>query len=185
VWLPARAKWVPDAIAAFLGVLLVGLPEASTLLGQVEIGLMAVLMGAIAAAPGHTAPEDGEASATKAGTVSLVLLSLMFAGCAPTSLEAARARSPEPTVGATPGARDDARCDRLDNRYVAAGTTEKVALSLSGAQGIGSVAIAASDPDKEVIAMGLGFGTVGTLGVAAGAGFVREHAASRWAEECQ
>lgn len=84
-WLPARAKWVPDALAAFLGVLLVALPEASTLLGQVEVGLMAVLMGAIAAAPGHAAPQDGATSTpTKAGTTLLVLFlaGLLGSGCA-------------------------------------------------------------------------------------------------------
>jgi hypothetical protein len=88
-WQPPRLRWAPDAVAAFLSVLLVGLPQAATLLGQVEVGLTAILMGATAAAPGHAAPHDDAKPTTVAGTAGtrlLVLLldGLVLGGCAPT-----------------------------------------------------------------------------------------------------
>lgn len=116
--------------------------------------------------------------------LALAILLVSVMGCAP-SLEAARARAPEATVGAAPGERDEARCDRLDNRYVTAGTIKTVALSATGADGFSTVIAAAggAEENKDLV-IGLGLGTVGGAAVGAGAGFVESHAAKRWAEEC-
>ena len=59
--LPAAYRWVPDAVAAGTGALLLGLPSASTAVEVVEVVGAAVIAGALAAAPGAKAPEHPEA----------------------------------------------------------------------------------------------------------------------------
>jgi hypothetical protein len=59
-FLPAAYRWIPDALAAAAGVLLLGLPDATTWLGVAEVVGLAVIGGALAAAPGATTPHDEE-----------------------------------------------------------------------------------------------------------------------------
>lgn len=58
--IPAAYRWIPDAVAAGVGVLLIGLPDATTWLGVVEVAGVAILTGALAVAPGATAPQHEE-----------------------------------------------------------------------------------------------------------------------------
>ena len=58
--LPAAYRWIPDAVAAGTGALLLGLPSASTAIEVVEVVGAAVIAGALAAAPGAKAPQHTE-----------------------------------------------------------------------------------------------------------------------------
>ena len=109
--------------------------------------------------------------------VLAVLITATFAGCAP-SLEAARARSPEPTVGAA-AARDDARCRRLSRnesvlRYVSVGSAV-----LGGGSGLATIPVDDPDAQTALAISAAGFGVVAGTSEA-----VRAEIGADWAREC-
>ncbi len=54
--IPAPYRCVPDAVAAGVGVLLLGLPNAGTVLEVVEVAGLAAIAAALTVAPGAAAP---------------------------------------------------------------------------------------------------------------------------------
>jgi hypothetical protein len=55
--IPAPYRWIPDAVAAAAGALLIGLPVATDWIQLVETVATAILLGALAVAPGASTPE--------------------------------------------------------------------------------------------------------------------------------
>lgn len=208
----ARWAWAPAAATAFLafvlqqmstiwGVTVEFSPEVDRAIATVNAIVQGLVILEGYRARGHVTVEqlaalDQAAAIKTAATaigklppVSLVLLVVLIAGCAPhleRARDAASVRLQREVAAGEQPARDEARCEKLDRNARLWGATAATAASLGSVSGLTSVVIEEDDSTREDerVREGLAIGAVVALGVSAGAGYASARAAERWAGEC-